>query len=56
MATTKTFTKRAIAKSLENQRDKGFNAGVKMALSIAVNHFNIPDHVRTGVLKKMNVK
>lgn len=53
---TKIFTKRAIAKSLQDQRDKGFEKGAKMALSIAVNHFNIPKHVHDGILKKMNLK
>ena len=53
---TKTFTKKAIAKSLENQRDTGFNKGAKMALSIAVNTYNVPEYIREGILEAMKIK
>lgn len=56
MTKLKSVTKNAITKSLENQRDKGFDRGAKMALSIAVNSFNVPEYIRKGILDQMKIK
>ena len=48
--------KRKAKKSLGRLYDKGFEAGVRMALSIAVNHFNCPENVREGVFKYIEIE
>lgn len=45
--------KTTIRKSLKVAYDKGYEAGIRQAMSIVVNHFNCEEFIRQGVLKMM---